>query len=500
MTKKIGFLFLLSGVAAILLSACGKDIDKNPPVDPGPIDNKSYVQFTVTGMQLAGGQFYALVSIEDKNGQTVVNNKKITVDQIQASYKTDKIELAKGEFKLTRFVIVKASDTAVFAAPKANTPKAAMVANPLAITLNISKVGMNDASVQVVKIESTDAPVSFGYTSTDFGFEPFFEVKVKLKINLGQVVYDSLPGKLLVDAVNADGAHWTREIDLQKGITAIRVPDQYKTFKFQVNKWNLPLQKQFAREELPAGTVVSLEGNKAPKRLVEEASFTETGIGLRADSRSEYFYNAANRLSEVKFYQRSTVVSGLPLTFVHKFLYNGNELDSIKRYNDVNALTGYSAFFWTAGKISGIDNKSYDQQTSAGYEYKREGGLDVIEADYIFHNGNTMTYKLRFANGNKVSDHAQTSTGGSEGGIYEYDDNINPKHQLGWHDLYFTNASKNNQKFENKGYGGAIPSVVPYKTEFVYDEDGYPVEVWTSYKSYSTQQHLYRTKKTYRYQ
>lgn len=48
-----------------------------------------------------------------------------------------------------------------------------------------------------------------------------------------------------------------------------------------------------------------------------------------------------------------------------------------------------------------------------------------------------MNYKIIARNGNRISDQAQSSTGGSEGGNYEYDDNINPKHQLGWDDLYF---------------------------------------------------------------
>jgi hypothetical protein len=99
-----------------------------------------------------------------------------------------------------------------------------------------------------------------------------------------------------------------------------------------------------------------------------------------------------------------------------------------------------------------------------------------------------------------VADFAQTSTGGTESGVYEYDDHINPKHQLGWQDLYFTNESRNNLVKEQKNYGGSIPSVVPYRFEYVYDADGYPTAVYISYRGYTSKEHRYRIKKEYIYQ
>ena len=51
-----------------------------------------------------------------------------------------------------------------------------------------------------------------------------------------------------------------------------------------------------------------------------------------------------------------------------------------------------------------------------------------------------------------------------------------------------------------KGYAGGSPTVIPYRYEYVYDDDGYPKESYVSYKGYSSQQHLYRIKKVFRYQ
>ena len=492
---------LLAAAVLLLIASCSKPIDIMPlPQPPGNVDTASYVQFSAIGVQQSNIQLYALLSIETKTGQAVFTNKKITLDQIQEVYKTDKLPLAKGAYKLTKFIIVKTSDTALYAIPKVNTAKAAQSPNPLPVYLTIAQKGVSNAALEVLKINDADAAENYGYTNDDFGKHAFVTVRVKLKINAGQVVYDNLPGKLLIDAASNDGTHWIREVELTKGINSIRVPEQYSTFKFAVAKWNTTAQKIVSRSALQENMLIALEGTREPKRLIKEESFIENSSGFVADSRTEYFYNSNSRLAEIKNYQKSTTTSGLILTNVYKFIYTGNRLDSIKRYDGANASTGYTAFTYDFGRIQTIVTKSYAQQTSAFIEYTGTGENEVISGDYSFHNGNTMNYKIFVANGNKISDEAQSSRGGSETGVYEYDDNINPKHQLGWDDLFFSNYSKNNLKEQQKNYTGGFPENAPYKFEYVYDNHGYPSEVYISYKGYSSGEHLFRIKKVYQYQ
>ena len=108
---------------------------------------------------------------------------------------------------------------------------------------------------------------------------------------------------------------------------------------------------------------------------------------------------------------------------------------------------------------------------------------------------NTITIK----GGNKVEDAARTSTGGAEGGRYNYDFNINPFAHMNMPDLYLSNISRNNLTGQQKGFGGAVPSSVPYKYEYKYDHEGYPIELVKSYKSYVTGEHLYSVKTVYTY-
>ncbi len=493
-------LALFALLATLIFLACEKP-DKIAPQQPSsPADTSAYLQLSVSGIQLAGNKLYALVSIDNKAGQSMLTNKKVALDNIQGTYKTDKIELAKGEYNITKFIVVNATDTALYATPKANTLKAAGVAKPLSIAVSIASKGITNADLQALKLAETDMPAAYGYTADDFGYHAYISLNVTLKINVGQVAYDSLPGKLKISATADNGSQWIRELDMQRGITSIKVPEQYSTYQFEVGKWNTVAKKTINRTGLESHMIINLEASRQPKRLVEEKVFIENSVATVPDSRTEFYYGAGNKLAEVRNYQKQVQQSGLVLTNVHKFRYEGDQLDSINRFNRLNNSTGYTAFFYNFGRIASISNLSYDQHTGVAIDYNAAGENETISADYIFHNGNSMFYRFITRNGNRVSEQAITSTGGSESGVYEYDDNINPKHQLGWEDIFFINYSKNNKLREQKNYGGSIPSAVPYKFEYVYDNDGYPAEEYVSYKGYTSQQHLYRIKKVYIYQ
>jgi hypothetical protein len=66
-------------------------------------------------------------------------------------------------------------------------------------------------------------------------------------------------------------------------------------------------------------------------------------------------------------------------------------------------------------------------------------------------------------------------------------------------DIFLSNISKNNLISQQKSYSGSIPSGVPYKFEYTYDGEGYPTELIKSFKSYPTDEHLYKIKTVYHY-
>jgi len=498
MSKKMFFLLLAGTV--LLTESCKKSTDVILQPVPGTADTTSYIRFTANGIQQSGNQVYALLSIKNSNGQPVITDRKVTLDNIQGHYLTDRILLEKGEYKLVKFIVLSASDSAIYAAPKTGTTYASQVAQPLDLSFSVSTAGVTNAAVQVLKVQVADNPDQFGYNNSDFGFISMMTLKAKLKVTVGQVLYDSLPGTIIVTATRNASETWIREMELSQGASQIQVPAGYDTYRFEMRKWNLTDTRTFDKTAVQQGMTINLEASREPLRLIEELTFIENTGGVIPESRVEYFYNSQNRLQNIKSYQRSLQVSGLHLTSVYDFIYQGGLLDTISRFDAASQPTGYTAFTYEDGRISAIANQSYDQFTGAAFHYSQSGGQDIIKGDYIFQNGGSMNYEMRFRNGNKVYEQALSSTMGGESGVYEYDTNINPKHQLGFHDMYFTNSSRNNLAGVQKGYGGAIPQVIPYKYEYVYNTEGYPSEAYISYKGYTSQQHLYRIKKVYKYQ
>lgn len=483
-----------------IITGCRKQVDP-VPVIPDVVDSSSYLQLTFNGMQQNLGTMYAILSITKQNGDSVFTNRKVAITQSNQQYISEKIKLEKNSYKLSKLVVVKSSDTARFATPQTQSAKAGLVNVSLPLPVNIAAAGIHAVQVSVLPVSLSENPSSFGYTTADFGFEAYFTLQAHLQMKVGDVGYDSLPGLLKLEAVKSNGGRWLREVELRQGITRVQIPQEYENYTFIITKWNTSIQKQYNRTELSNNMLVSLAGTRSAKRLVEESVFIENSAAITAESRSEYFYNQNGKIQSIRYYQRSLQVQGLPLTFVYNFHYTQpNAWDTMYRYDASQQLTGFTAIERNSNGIYSMFNKNYDQHTGAAVTYGTVNGNKEILVDYLFSNNNSMQYRIKFQHGNKVEDRAQTSTGGAESGTYSYDAAVNPYHQLGYDDLYFTNASKNNLMSMSKGYAGGFPTVIPYRYEYVYDEDGYPKESYVSYKGYSSQQHLYRIKKVFRYQ
>ena len=443
---------------------------------------------------------FILLNVSTAAGAPVFHNRKLRLSRSGTIFHSEKLKMEKGIYLVTGVVAVDADDSARYAAPKSGTAKSGTVHQPLSQAVSVNKQGITTVFTELSKIESNDLPSDFGYTNAEFGWQESMEVTIKFQVTVGRALYDSMPGLLKVSASDPGRPVWNREIALQKGVTTIRVPLHATHYQFEAREWNSQGQTSFTRSTITPGMQVLIAAYRAPKRLLAETVYTEQAGGYVPESRTTFHYNSTGRLAEILNYQRSIQVSGLPLTHVYRFVYADGRLDTIRRQDPQNQLTGLTAFTYTGGKISSIHSSSYGQETRVTVQYGQTGDTGKIELDYLFSNGKSMTYRIVTMNGNKIADHAQSATGGGETGRYEYDHYINPRHQLGWPDPYFSDYSKNNLLREHKSYTGNIPSVIPYKTEYRYDTDGYPVEVYTSYMGYTSRQHLYRTRKSYSYQ
>ena len=141
-----------------------------------PNHGKGKAQFSLSPVNRDGGRtsgnespVSVLVSIEDGNGNSVVENKKLSIWSLGQGYVSESLELTEGDYKLIQFLVLNASDTITYASPMVGSELAKYVNNPLPVSFTISKDASTTVTPQVLKVESTDNPASFGYVN--FGFE-----------------------------------------------------------------------------------------------------------------------------------------------------------------------------------------------------------------------------------------------------------------------------------------------------------------------------------------
>ncbi|HEU0112633.1 MAG TPA: hypothetical protein VFQ73_17285 [Flavisolibacter sp.] len=329
--------------------------------------------------------------------------------------------------------------------------------------------------------------------------ETSFTIKLKTVITIGSIVYDSIPAVLTLSSWDSSGTEHKKVLNMNAGANSISLLKKHVKFSFRVNQWSLSDELTLTKDEIKEGETYVLGGAKAAKRLIKEEEYLFAAGAYQPSSKSFYTYNADGSLQQIDFYQKKPQSQELKKYNVDKFIYTAGKLDKIQRYDDKGAAVSYTGFSYNAAnKIENMEQKGYGQETYAYVEYN--GGMQPsINIDYLYNNGQAMSYTMNFVGGNKVKETAMSSTGGSEGGTFGYDLNINPYVHMNWPDIFLSKSSKNNMISQQKGYAGGFPVAEPYKFEYTYDADGYPVELVKSYKSYTTGEHLYKTKTVYTY-
>ncbi len=319
-------------------------------------------------------------------------------------------------------------------------------------------------------------------------------------VKVGAVRYDSIAAELQVTSWDSSGNAFHNILRLAPGRNAIQLAEKFPRHKFTMKAWNTEKSVEMTREEVVAAGVIELETARAAKKLRSESSFILIQGTDQQQSKTDYYYHDNGNLRKIDFYQKKPEVWELQLTWIDHFSYTGNKVKNIRRTNGAGQDAIQTSFsYHAAGFLEHIHQSGFGNETYAYIAGPVNAENGEVTIDYLFSNGQAMTYNMTFRNGNKVEETATGSTGAGEGGEFTYDQNVNPYNQMNWPDLYLRNLSKNNRTLENKGYTGSIPSVIPYRTVFTYDEDGYPVQMIKSYKNPINNDHLYDIKTLYFY-
>lgn len=325
-----------------------------------------------------------------------------------------------------------------------------------------------------------------------------FNVKVAIKV--GELMYDSIPGNLEIRTWDSNMVIHQSSLKLSPGTNKISIPKSHQKVQLNLEQWGISDEKIFSSNEIAQSTVIVMGGSRQAKLLKKEESFRFIQGTYYPSARSVYHYNSQDKVVRVDNYNKLPEFMELQLVHYNQYAYAGNNAVSIKMFNPQHQQVATTEFTYDGqGRVVNMSQDSYGNKTFGSVEYSYADGYGDVTLDYLYDNGHALEYKMKFAGGNKISDAAVSSTGGGEGGTYSYDHYINPFIHMNLPSLYFANMSKNNMIGQQKGFGGNIPSAVPYKFEYRYDSDGYPIELEKSFKSHVTGEHLYKIKTVYTY-
>ncbi|MET3128180.1 hypothetical protein ABID42_003299 [Arcicella rosea] len=355
------------------------------------------------------------------------------------------------------------------------------------------------SSCQKNELDALSKPEDSSNPNTNVPSDSVFAVSINVKMEVGSIVYDSASTNITVISWDKNNVAHEKEISISANNNKVYLVKTHQKFQFKFQKWGITEQLTFTKEQIKEGDVISFGGKSNQKQLSAEESFMEAGGVTRPYSKVNYLYNENGLVKQIDYFQAENSTNDLKFSFKMVYSYEAGLLNKVAYFDAENKSFGTSVLTYTAnGKIATIKETKYGQTVNATFKYVITNDVENILAEYSFDNGNKMNYTIKYKNGNIIEDIA-TGTSGEESGKYEYDSNINPYAQMNLYSLFLTNLSKNNNIKQDKVFSGSIPSNIAYKFEYKYDTNGYPTEFEKSFKTYTSNTHLFKIKTLYKY-
>ncbi len=504
-SKLIAFLWTI-----VLFAACSrKDQLPEPPPQPRPPagTEKASIRFATTidpsGRPYHSSNLTAVVTIANDKQVEVVKEQTLILE-LDGSKITTALELPLGNYQLTKFRLVYGGVQTHFAAPIQGSVKAALSQKPLAINFTVSKTANADVLVDVLPVREGEKPGPYGYPSGAFDngqsdAEPYLRVKLRTVMQVGAVVYDSIPASLQLSTWNHNGEMVTSYLSLKAGVNDVPILKSAARYRFHVLKWGTSSELILNRQDVVEDTVYTLSAAKAAKLLKGEMTYKLINGTYVPERKNEYLYSAGGKLIHINYFLKRADNSTY-LAMRDEFDYSGAQVHTIRRYNNADSLIRTIKFSYsTEGKVSSIIQSENGRQTTASVAYFNYGAPQ-IKLSYTY-SWQTLSsdYIMTFNGGNVKEDLSYSSNENSEIGTYGHDLQINPYIHMNWPNLSLSNTSKNNLNYQYKTYQYHYPSVEAYSFNYSYDGDGYPKELISGWRSFPSLAHAFTTKTVYVY-
>jgi hypothetical protein len=214
----------------VLFATCSKD-DK-PGKQEGQIEFGFQLKQTSSLKSAMAEPAAIVVTVTDNNGTVISNNENMPLINFNGTYVTKALTLKPGSYKVTKYMVVDASNNVMYATPQAGSAKAYLVKQPLPISFTISKDKVAKLTPEVLSVANSN-PEDFGYST--------FRLNIVKTFNFLLAVFtyqDSSKSYELAAAnveISANGS-----TILSKSISAItetfEVPDGYAYYKLKITK------------------------------------------------------------------------------------------------------------------------------------------------------------------------------------------------------------------------------------------------------------------------
>lgn len=416
---------------------------------------------------------------------------------------TGLIQLPDGDYLVNYLVLTNTKGKIVYASPRRQSEKATKVVRPLPQTVAAAPKAAA-ITLQVLPVAAADQALMFGYPYDVFRTQQMIRVNIQLGITIGKTLYNQFDAPLEITWYDARGDAYVQLMQLpaqQYGLHAIGLPADATRLEMRIRKWEQTFEKVILANQLHQDLMIEITGNMAVRQLKEEFTWHEVEGEYRAYSRKYYEYDAQGRVIKTMYYQKKPQSADLQLQSIEEISYlQGDRIGSIYYADGNNTRTGYLHFLYDVNwRLNRMEQRTLAGTTYAAVEYRNLDNKEEITIDYLYENGHAMEYKIWLQNGNKSSEGAISSTGGTESANFTYDQQINPYKVLGLQDIFLRHLSCNNMVNEERAYGRNIPSIEPYQFNYQYDAKGYPTQLIKKFKSHTSGAHLFNAKTQYNY-
>ena len=345
-------------------------------------------------------------------------------------------------------------------------------------------------------------------------------IKAKVIIAVGQTVYENVDATIRVKGYDSNNAmKWTMDYNFVGPEDTLQVRSGLHHYSIElVNKWGVnDIQSDISEKDIwegrangPHPTTFVLGGSKSAKKLssyvvYNEVRMSDETVIYQPNLKDIYNYNSYGQLASIQHQIYNNLTSQFEETALETFTYEGLRVMKIvltlpNGKVDREYLYEYAVDYGRANKIT---------QTNFTIGFV---STQVVEKDYTadhpkvlmnenFSNGHLLSYEFDVLLKNIVSDKTVNDNEICSTGVYAYDKNISPFHHLGFMDFDLRNWSANNRVSTNIDFiGCGYPSLVPLSHFCTYDQDGYPTQIITEYKSGSNSNSFGYTKTNFYYE